>query len=106
MKSARWALVAIAMSAATAFAAEGDAEAGQIKGSTCLGCHGVPLYNNAYPSYRVPKIGGMSAEYIELALKAYRSGERQHPTMRAQAQPMTDQDIADIAAFISSAPRR
>jgi cytochrome c553 len=106
MKVARWALVAIAMSAAPAFAAEGSAEDGQIKASTCFGCHGIPLYNNAYPTYRVPKIGGMPAAYIESALKAYRSGERQHPTMRAQAQPMSDQDIADIAAFISGAPPR
>lgn len=106
MKSVRWAIVAIATLLSVPALAEGDAAAGQVKASTCMGCHGIPLYSNAYPTYRVPKIGGMSAEYIELALKAYRSGERQHPTMRAQAEPMSDQDIAEIAAFISGAPRR
>ena len=106
MKSVRWAILAIASLAALPAHAEGDVAAGQIKASTCMGCHGIPLYNNAYPTYRVPKIGGMSVEYLETALKAYRSGEREHPTMRAQAVPMSDQDIADIAAFISGAPRR
>lgn len=106
MKSVRWAIVAIATLLSVPALAESDAAVGQVKASTCMGCHGIPLYNNAYPTYRVPKIGGMSAEYIELALKAYRSGERQHPTMRAQAEPMSDQDIAEIAAFISGAPRR
>lgn len=106
MKSVRWAIVAIATLASLPAYAEGNAAAGQIKASTCMGCHGIPLYNNAYPTYRVPKIGGMNAQYIESALKAYRSGEREHPTMHAQAAPMSDQDIADIAAFISGAPRR
>ena len=105
MKFARWGLMALAAAlAAPAAFAQGDAEAGKVKANTCMGCHGIPKYNNVYPTYRVPKIGGQPAEYLETALKAYRSGERPHPTMHAQAASMSDQDIADIAAFFAHAP--
>ncbi|MEO0576265.1 MAG: c-type cytochrome [Pseudomonadota bacterium] len=83
-------------------AAEGDVESGKVLGYTCLGCHGIEGYRNPYPSYRVPKLGGQHAAYIELALKAYRSGERTHATMRAQAGSLSDQDIADLAAYFAS----
>lgn len=82
--------------------ADGDVDAGKIKAWTCTGCHGSEAYKNIYPTYSVPKLRGQSAYYIESALKAYRSGERDHPTMRAQAGSMTDADIADIAAYIAS----
>jgi len=82
--------------------AEGDAEAGQELGYTCLGCHGIEGYRNAYPSYRVPKLGGQKAGYLVIALKGYRSGERPHPTMRAQATSMSDQEIEDVAAYLAS----
>lgn len=105
MKFARWGVVALAaFLLAPAVFAQGDAESGRVKASTCMGCHGIPKYNNAYPTYRVPKLGGQPPAYLEAALKAYRSGERPHPTMRAQAADMSDRDIADIAAFLSSAP--
>ncbi len=84
-----------------AFAA-GDAERGEIRGETCLGCHGIASYTNVYPTYRVPKLGGQHAEYISAALKGYRSGERSHPTMNAQAAGLSDQDIEDIAAYFAS----
>lgn len=104
----RMGLVALAVSvghAAPVFAQEGDAEAGRIKASTCMGCHGISEYRNVYPSFLVPKIGGQHAAYIESALKAYRSGQRSHPTMQAQAESLSDQDIADIAAFLATAPK-
>lgn len=69
---------------------------------TCQGCHGVVGYKNAYPNYHVPKIGGQSAEYLVNALTEYRQGKRKHPTMQAQAGSFSEQDIADIAAFLSS----
>lgn len=69
---------------------------------TCQGCHGVTGYKNAYPSYRVPKIVGQSKDYLVNALTAYKKGERKHPTMQAQAQSFSDEDIADIAAYLSS----
>jgi cytochrome c553 len=102
VKSVRWAAAALALLAAPgAFA---DGEAGRLKSNTCMGCHGIPGYTNAYPTYRVPKLGGQSPEYLAVALKAYRSGERPHQTMQAQAANLSDQDIQDIAAFLATAP--
>ena len=82
--------------------AEGDAEAGRELGYSCLGCHGIEGYRNAYPSFRVPKLGGQEANYLVLALKGYRSGERAHPTMQAQATSLTDKQIEDVAAYLAS----
>lgn len=70
--------------------------------STCLGCHGVVSYNNIYPTYKVPKLGNQHKDYLVAALKAYRSGERSHPTMRAHASNLSDSDITKIAEYFSS----
>ncbi len=83
------------------FVNAGDAESGRLKAQTCLGCHGVPSYGNIYPSYHVPKLVGQHAPYIVAALKAYQSGERSHPTMRAHAAGLSETDMADIAAYFS-----
>jgi cytochrome c553 len=82
--------------------AAGDPEMGKYKFSTCAGCHGVPGYTNVYPTYHVPKLGGQHAEYITIALKEYQAGNRQHPTMHANAFTLSEQDMADIAAYVSS----
>lgn len=82
--------------------AEGDPQAGRVLGYTCLGCHGIEGYRNAYPSYRVPKLGGQKAGYLVIALQGYRSGERSHPTMQAHATSLSDQQIDDIAAYLAS----
>ena len=82
--------------------AAGDAENGKKLAYTCTGCHGIPFYQNTNPQYHVPRLGGQNEAYIVAALKAYRSGERSHETMRAQAGNLTDQDIADIAAYFST----
>lgn len=82
--------------------AQGDAEAGRAKAETCFGCHGIPNYTNTYPTYNVPKLGGQYAERTIAALRAYKSGARQHPTMTAQAQSLSDQDIEDIAAYLAT----
>jgi cytochrome c553 len=79
----------------------GDEHRGATLAATCSGCHAIPGYRNAYPSYRVPKLGGQNADYIEVALQHYRAGARRHPTMHAQAWALTDQDIADLAAYFS-----
>ena len=71
---------------------------------TCLGCHGIPNYKNAYPNYSVPKLTGQHADYLVLALQAYRSGERAHVTMHAQASELSDQDMKDIATFFGGEP--
>ena len=80
----------------------GDAARGKGLTYTCRGCHGITGYKNAYPSYRVPKLGGQSETYLNNALKEYRGGKRKHPTMQAQAESFSEQDIADIAAYLSS----
>ena len=80
----------------------GNADTGRTLTYTCQGCHGIEGYKNAYPSFKVPKIGGQSADYLANALIEYRNGNRKHPTMQAQAQSFSDQDIADIAAFLST----
>lgn len=88
--------------AAPAFA-KGDVARGKQLAYTCTGCHGIVEYKNAYPSYRVPKIGGQNEQYLVAALTGYKKGERNHPTMKAQAESFSDQDIADLAAYLSSA---
>ena len=79
---------------------KGDAARGQSKTSMCAGCHGIPDYRTSYPMvYSVPLIGGQNPKYIEAALREYRKGDRKHPTMRAIAGSLSDQDIADLAAY-------
>lgn len=82
--------------------AQGNAERGEAIAYTCLGCHGIDGYRNAYPSYRVPKLGGQTASYLSVALRGYRDGTRPHPTMVAQASSLTDQEIDDVAAYLAS----
>jgi cytochrome c553 len=83
--------------------AAGDAAEGRKRAYTCTGCHGIPGYKNTYPMYSVPRIAGQSETYLVNALNAYRKGERKHATMSAQAMSFSDQDIADIAAYLASA---
>ena len=92
---------------ATAFfarpaAADADLEAGKNLGYSCLGCHGIEGYRNAYPSYRVPMLGGQKATYIEIALRGYRDGTREHPTMTGQASSLSDADIVNVSAYLAS----
>jgi cytochrome c553 len=93
---------AAAAAPAAAPAIKGDAAAGKPLTYTCQGCHGITGYKNAYPSYHVPKIGGQSVQYLTNALTEYKKGARKHPTMQAQAQSFSDQDIANIAAYLST----
>ncbi|MCO6412576.1 MAG: c-type cytochrome [Thiogranum sp.] len=80
-----------------------DAAAGKTKAFTCMGCHGIPGYQNTYPSYHVPKLGGQHAEYLVAAMQAYKAGQRSHKTMQAQALTLSEQDMQDIAAFFAAA---
>ena len=95
-------LMAACGALSTAASAEGDIERGKAIAYTCLGCHGIPGYRNAYPSYRVPKLGGQKAAYIVAALQGYRDGLRAHGTMSAQATSLSDQQIEDVAAYLAS----
>ena len=97
-------LITLAVASVTALGhaqeVKGDAIAGQKKNAMCIGCHGLPGYQSSFPEiYKVPKISGQGAKYIVASLNAYKQGERKHPTMRAIAESMTGQDMADVAAF-------
>jgi cytochrome c553 len=83
-------------------AAKGDPKAGKSLVYTCGGCHGVRGYMNAYPNYHVPRIAGQNYDYLVAALTAYKTGERDHPTMRAQGESLSAEDIRNIAAYLSS----
>jgi len=80
---------------------KGNADRGHALSYTCNGCHAVPNYKNVYPTYSVPKLHGQRPEYIVAALKEYKSGERSHGTMHSQASSMNEEDMADIAAYLS-----
>ncbi|WP_293603809.1 c-type cytochrome [Polaromonas sp. UBA4122] len=81
---------------------KGDAKVGGTKNAMCIGCHGIKGYQASFPEvYKVPMISGQGAKYIMSALNAYKKGERKHPTMRGVAGSLTNQDIADLAAYYS-----
>jgi cytochrome c553 len=70
----------------------------------CIGCHGIPGYKTAYPEvYHVPKIAGQSPTYIVNALKAYKSGERWHPSMRGIAASLSEEDMKQLAEYYGGA---
>lgn len=84
-------------------AAAQDAKAGEKKAQMCIGCHGIPDYKASFPEvFRVPMIAGQNAKYIVSALTQYKKGDRKHPTMRSVATSLSDQDMADLAAFYST----
>jgi cytochrome c553 len=82
---------------------KGDAKAGEKKIAMCIGCHGIVGYQASFPEiHKVPKISGQGAKYIISALSAYKAGDRKHPTMRGIAESLSDQDMADVAAYYSA----
>ena len=82
--------------------ADGDPAKGKVAAYTCIGCHGIPNYTNNYPTYRVPQLAGQHAAYIVQALQEYKSGDRSHKTMHAQASSLSEQQMQDIAAYFES----
>jgi cytochrome c553 len=82
---------------------KGDAAVGKTKATMCIGCHGIIGYQASFPEiYKVPKISGQGAKFIVSSLNAYKKGERKHPTMRGVAESLSDQDMADLAAYYST----
>ncbi|MGB6604501.1 MAG: cytochrome c [Steroidobacteraceae bacterium] len=81
-----------------------DPARGKAISYTCIGCHGINGYKNAYPMYSVPELLGQNPDYLVAALHAYRDGDRSFITMHAQAEELSDQDMADIAAYFAGAP--
>jgi len=72
----------------------------ETKVAMCIGCHGIKGYQASFPEiHKVPMISGQGAKYIVAALVAYKKGERKHPTMRSIAGSMSEQDMADVAAY-------
>jgi cytochrome c553 len=96
-------LIAVAAAGASLGASAQNAAAGEKKADMCIGCHGIPGYQASFPEiYKVPMIAGQGAKYIVSALTQYKKGDRKHPTMRAIATSLSEQDVADLAAFYSA----
>ena len=104
LSSVAIALVAcVTLVSAQAQEVQGDAKMGAKKNATCIGCHGIVGYQASFPEvHKVPKIAGQNAAYIASSLNAYKKGDRKHPTMRGIATSLSDQDIADLAAFYAA----
>ncbi len=97
--------VAVSLATVSGFAQEitGDAKAGATKNAMCIGCHGIKGYQASFPEvYKVPMISGQGAKYIMAALGEYKKGDRRHPTMRGIAGSLSEQDMADLAAYYSA----
>jgi cytochrome c553 len=95
-------LAAGSMTVSTAVRAQ-DAKAGEKKMQMCAGCHNLPGYQASFPEiYKVPKIAGQNAKYLVAALNGYKTGDRKHPSMRGIAGSLSDQDMADVAAYYES----
>lgn len=97
-------LLQISLALAAAFGTNAvqaqDVKAGEKKIAMCIGCHGIVGYQASFPEiHKVPMIAGQNAKYIVAALQAYAKGERKHPTMRGIAGSLSDQDMADVAAY-------
>ncbi len=104
MPRTRFLMAAIAAAFATSALAAGDPAAGKHKNYQCMGCHGIAGWKTAFPEiYHVPRLGGQHAAYIVTALKQYKSGERDHLTMRAIAADLSEKDMEDLAAYYSQA---
>ena len=99
MKAILKSLILLILSSSYIYA---DEYTGKEKAETCVGCHAIEGYNNTYPTYKVPKLGGQHADYIISALKSYQKGDRKHQTMHANASGLSDQDITDIANYFES----
>jgi cytochrome c553 len=85
----------------------GNPKAAAAKVEMCIGCHGIPGYKTGYPEvYRVPMIAGQSAKYLEAALHEYKKGDRKNLSMRGIATSLSDQDIADVAAYYAQMPAK
>ena len=98
-------VLAVSFVTVAAFAQDikGDAKAGESKNAMCVGCHGIKGYQASFPEiHKVPMISGQAAKYIASSLNAYKKGERKHPSMRGIAETLSDQDIADLAAYYSA----
>lgn len=79
-----------------------DVAAGKEKAALCAACHGEGGNKPLAPDY--PKLAGQPADYLEKALRDYKSGKRKNPLMAPQAQNLSKKDIADLAAYFAAQP--
>ncbi len=89
----------MAIAHGTARAAEGNAQNGQAKAAVCAACHGLDG-NSVNPEW--PSLAGQHAQYIERQLHLFKNGTRQSPVMAPMAAPLSDQDMADLAAYFTT----
>lgn len=80
---------------------KGDPAAGRVAFNSCVGCHGIPNYHYGYQHFNVPKLGGQHYEYLLSALGEYAAGKRKNQTMHAQASSLSEQDLKNLAAYLS-----
>ena len=100
MNKAKVLTLLLALAGTASVAQAQDAAAGQKKAAMCIGCHGIQGYQASFPEvHKVPRIAGQNAKYIAASLAGYKKGERKHPTMAAIAASLSDQDMADLAAY-------
>lgn len=94
-----WVAGLVAAASASAVMAAGSADAGKTKAAVCMGCHGV---DGNSPADMWPKIAGQLPQYISKQLHDFKAGRRANEQMSPMAQPLTDQDVEDLAAFFST----
>ena len=92
-------LSAITLATSAHVAVAGEAAAGKAKAATCAGCHGANGIS-AVPTY--PNLAGQKEAYLAKQIKAFKDKTRTDPTMNAMAAPLSDADIANLAAYFSS----
>lgn len=91
--------LALALNLASTAAVAADAKAGRDKAQSCMVCHG-QLGLSVTPD--APHLAGQPALYVGAQLRAYRSGARKHEVMAVMAKPLSDDDIANLAAWFAS----
>ena len=102
-------VAAVAAAGATAGApalAQQPGSSAAAKAHLCVGCHEIPGLRSVYPEvYPVPKIIGQNALYIATALRAYRAGDRAHPSMTSVAAQLSDDDITALSEYYAELAR-
>jgi len=93
-------LILSAVSLSSVAVMAGDAAAGKTVSARCVACHGVNGEGNA--AMVAPKLAGQLEVYIAASLKHFKSGARTNPLMSPMAAPLTDDEIANVAAYYAS----
>lgn len=99
MKKFASVIISCALLGASGTVLAGDVEAGKAKAASCAGCHGA---NGVSSNPMWPNLAGQKDGYLVKAMKDYRDGNRNDPMMGPMAKPLTDEDIANLAAYYSS----